>query len=246
VVPAFSKSADFAIDKPAGKACPNLQGDFRCGIHATLRVAGFPGCAVYDCFGAGQKVSHLAATAVQMSDVFPVVRQLHELMWYLRESLTMPAAAPISAELGAAVDETERLSNCAPEALVELDLTAHRRAASELLAQVSALARGAGADPPQDRSGADLIGAKLRRADLRKANLRGAQAIGADFSGADLRGADVLSTDFRAADLRGADFTGCLFLTQSQLDAATGDDATKFPASLSRPQHWISGDQRAG
>jgi hypothetical protein len=32
--PAFAKSSDFAIDKPAGRACPNLQDDFRCGIHA--------------------------------------------------------------------------------------------------------------------------------------------------------------------------------------------------------------------
>ena len=51
----FSRSADFAIDKPAGEACPNLSADFRCGIHddpfffdagafATLEstLAGFP------------------------------------------------------------------------------------------------------------------------------------------------------------------------------------------------------------
>jgi len=50
VAPAFSASADFAIDKDAGQACPNLQSDFRCGIHAHLRPQGFPGCAVYDCF----------------------------------------------------------------------------------------------------------------------------------------------------------------------------------------------------
>ncbi|MGH3932564.1 MAG: hypothetical protein ACRDTF_21615, partial [Pseudonocardiaceae bacterium] len=44
----FSVSADFAIDKDAGQPCPNLQSDFRCGIHTRLRKQGFPGCAVYD------------------------------------------------------------------------------------------------------------------------------------------------------------------------------------------------------
>ncbi len=65
----FAASADFAIDKDAGKPCENLQSDFRCGIHNSLRQRGFRGCTVYDCFGAGQKVpnylrrSRLAASA---------------------------------------------------------------------------------------------------------------------------------------------------------------------------------------
>ena len=37
VVPAFSRSSDFAIDKPAGRPCPNLRSDLRCGIHEHLR-----------------------------------------------------------------------------------------------------------------------------------------------------------------------------------------------------------------
>ena len=59
VAPAFAASADFALDKPAGQPCPNLQQDLRCGIHAELRPRGFPGCTAYDCFGAGQQVSQV-------------------------------------------------------------------------------------------------------------------------------------------------------------------------------------------
>jgi len=43
-------------DKPAGRPCPNLGADFGWGIHDSLRKRGFPGCAVFDCFGAGQQV----------------------------------------------------------------------------------------------------------------------------------------------------------------------------------------------
>src|SRR5882757_1510351 len=94
----FTRSADFAIDKDAGKPCPNLRTDSRCGIHTELRQKGFTGCTVYDCFGAGQKVSQIifggrdwregpSERARQMFDVFPVVRQLHELLRYLEEAL---------------------------------------------------------------------------------------------------------------------------------------------------------------
>ena len=74
VAPAFAVSADFAIDKAAGQPCPNLQADFRCGIHAGLRDRGFRGCAVYDCFGAGQRVSrHVAPepTGGRIPDIAP-------------------------------------------------------------------------------------------------------------------------------------------------------------------------------
>ena len=57
VAPTFAVSVDFAINKKAGKPCPKLHSDFRCSIHTQLRQQGFRGCAVYDCFGAGQKVS---------------------------------------------------------------------------------------------------------------------------------------------------------------------------------------------
>ena len=61
VAPVFAASADFAVDKPAGQLCPNLQADFRCVLHDRLRQRGFPGCAAYDCFGAGQQVTPVPA-----------------------------------------------------------------------------------------------------------------------------------------------------------------------------------------
>jgi len=120
VVPAFAASADFAIDKPAGRPCPNLRPDFRCAIHDRLRERGFPGCAGYDCFGAGQQVSQVTfggqdwrrapGLARQMFAVFPVVRQLHELLWYLDQALELVPAGVLCEELRLARDETGRLA----------------------------------------------------------------------------------------------------------------------------------------
>jgi len=249
VAPAFSASADFAIDKPAGQACPNLRPDFRCGIHARLRQRGFPGCAAYDCFGAGQKVTQVTfggqdwrrapGMAAQMFRVFTIMRQLHELLWYLGEALTLPAAGPLRTELGQAFEETERLTRGTPAALEALELSAYRRDVSALLRRASELARaGPGGADGADLAGAGLMGRDLAGAELRGASLRSAVLIGADLRGADLRGADLTGADLRGADLRGADLAGSIFLTQSQVEAARGDAGTRLPPPLSSPAHW--------
>ncbi|MDA8372428.1 MAG: pentapeptide repeat-containing protein [Nocardiopsaceae bacterium] len=243
----FTASADFAADKAAGQPCTNLQADFRCGIHAHLREKGFPGCVVFDCFGAGQKVSQTTFggrdwrraphTARQMFDVFPVMRQLHELLWYLSQALELPQARPVHGDLRRALEDIDRLTRGSAETLAEVDAAALRHDVSDLLLRASELVR---AEVPgkKNHRGADLIGARLKGADLRGANLRGAYLIAADLRCADLRRADVIGVDFRDADLSGADLTGSIFCTQSQLNAAKGDAATTLPPELTRPAHW--------
>lgn len=248
VAPAFERSSDFAVDKPAGQACGNLQQDFRCGIHADLRSSGFTGCTVFDCFGAGQQVTQVTfggddwratpALAPDMFAAFSTMRQLHELRWYLTEALARDEAASLHADLGVLLAETEDL--CARDAatLAQVDVPGHRGKVNELLLQTGELVRAAVPARTQNRRGADMIGKKLRKADLRGANLRGAYLIGADLRGADLRRAELIGADLRGADLRGADLTDCLFLTQFQVNAARGDAATRLPVALSRPTHW--------
>ncbi|MEV3919307.1 pentapeptide repeat-containing protein [Actinomadura coerulea] len=243
----FARSADFAMDKDAGEPCRNLLADFRCGVHTDLRRRGFPGCTVFDCFGAGQKVSRETFSgtdwrgdpdvARRMFAVFPVMRQLHELLWYLDQAAAMPSSGPVRDELRRASDEVDRLTGGTPAELAEVDVRAVRERVNGLLSRAGELAR-AGVPGRKNRRGADLMGARLRGADLRGADLRGAYLIAADLRGADLRLADLTGADLRDADLRGADLTGCLFLTQAQLDSARGDAATRPPAALSRPAHW--------
>ncbi|WP_433546280.1 pentapeptide repeat-containing protein [Streptomyces sp. CA-294286] len=254
----LTKSSDFAIDKPIGKPCPNLAGDFGCGIHARLRGEGFPGCTVYDCFGAGQKVSQVTFDGVSwraepgsselMFALLPVMKQLHELLWYVEAGLREDAARPVHGKLRALRDETEELTRGSAEELVALDVEEHRQKVNGVLVRVSELVRGewAAAVPPKkngkkrktDLRGADLMGARRSGADLRGVNLRGAYVIAADLSGADLRGADVIGADFRDADVRGADLSAALFLTQTQVNAARGDAGTRIPVGVERPGHW--------
>ncbi|GAA1831669.1 pentapeptide repeat-containing protein [Luedemannella flava] len=248
VAPAFAASSDFALTKPAGRPCPNLAADFRCGIHADLRGHGFPGCVVYDCFGAGQQVSQVVyagrdwraapENAPQMFAVFPIVRDLHELLYYAAEALTLAAAEPVHDELRAAADAIERLTAADAGTLLAVDVTARRGEVNVLLSRASELVRAQVPSRRADHRRANLMGVRLAGRDLRGANLRGALLIGADLRRADLRLADVTGADLRGADLGGANLSDTLFLLQSQLTAAHGDARTMVPATLVRPAHW--------
>lgn len=203
---------------------------------------------MYECFGAGQRVSQLTFggrdwrqaphTAREMFDVFPIMRQLHELLWYLGEALSSRAARPLHADLKFALEATEGMTHSRADALLELDMQAHRSDVNVLLLRASELMRASVPGRKKDHQGSDLIGASLDGADLRGANMRGAYLIGAGLRRTDLRMADLMGADFRDADLGGADLSGSLFLIQSQLDAAKGDTCTKLPSSLSRPARW--------
>ncbi len=255
----FSASEGFPIDKDAGQACLNLQTDFRCAVHESLRERGLKGCTAYECLGAGQKIAQVTfggrdwrqapESAPQMFEVFLIMRQLHELIWYLTEALSLQPASSIHSELSAMQAETGRLTNLDAEALIKLDVAAHRAVVNVLLRQVSELVRaevghGKNSYPGRKKTlgrRADLIGADLIETNLRGADLRGAYLIAADLSGADLTGSDLIGADMRDTNVRGTDLSGSIFLTQAQINVAKGDAKTKLPPSLTRPAPWSTG-----
>lgn len=249
----FAASADFAVDKAAGQPCSNLQGDYRCGVHNGLRRLGYKGCTVFDCFGAGQHVSQVTfggkdwrthpELASAMFDALPMMRQLHELLWYIEDAMSRREAQSMHDKLGKVYEETEKLTRLDADSLLKLDMVMHRAAVNEYLLKTSELVREAAVKEASSRRksyerGANLMGAKLKGADLRGANLRGAYLIAANLIGADLRSADLIGADFRDADISGADVSSSLFLSQFQLNAARGDASTRIPERLERPSHW--------
>ena len=200
---------------------------------------------MFDCFGAGQQLTQVAfggrswreGKAAEQFAVLPVMRQLHESLWYLTEALDLPVAE-LHDEVRTTLAATELLTTGSPAELLALDIGAHRRVIGELLGRVSDLVRGGGDHENADHRNADLMGRDLRRRDLRGANLRSAYLIGADLRGVDLGTADLLGADLRATDVRGADLSRCLFLTRPQVEAARGDMSTRLPVALERPPHW--------
>ena len=249
----------------------NLQVDFGCGIHSRLRASGFRGCTVFDCFGAGQQVAQHTFDGIswredptsreRMFAVFPVMRGLHELLFFLGEALELPAGRTLHGELENSYRATRHLTGLSAGELLQVDLTGHRTGVMRLLARVSSRVRtravpvdaarpgraastSATVTAPTPklakklRAGVDLAGAELSHHDLRGADLRGATLIAANLRGCDLGWVDLAGADLRDADLRGANLATSLFLSQPQLDSARGDTATRVPANLRFPAHW--------
>lgn len=250
----YAASADFAYDKPAGRPCHHLDG-FSCSIHAQLPERGFPGCTVFDCLGAGQQVTQHTFGGVtwrdrpdQAGDVFAaflIMRQLHELRWYLRQADRGDQPAAVRERVRALAAETAVLTELGPDALLRCDVAGHRATVDVVLSEVSRRVRRSAVRAVRDQDRrprstrrADLVGARLSDVDLRGCDFRGALLLGADLRGCDLRGADLIGADLRAADLRGADLSTALYVTEPQLAAARGDDRTRLPTGVRRPAGW--------
>ncbi len=254
----FGRSRDFAVTKPAGEPCRNLAPDFRCSIHPTLRASGWPGCTVFDCFGAGQLVTQHsfegrtwrtdAELAPQIFSTFEVMRRVQEVRYYLETLRGAALPAELRKDLDVMTTRVEALAmRTSPHAASPEEVHALHAEVSPLLRAASLeIRRAVGRDTRSTparlrrrlRSGADLIGAELSGLDLTGADLRSALLVAADLRESVLDRVDLLGADLRDAQVAGADLSQALFLTQPQVAASRGDEATLIPAHLTRPTHW--------
>ena len=86
----------FGIEKEAGIPCPNLDERCACAIHVDREERGYRGCVVYDCLGAGQRVTQDffqgrswksdPSLLRPMCDAFSAVARAHKLLQLLREA----------------------------------------------------------------------------------------------------------------------------------------------------------------
>ncbi|MGY3189475.1 pentapeptide repeat-containing protein [Lysinibacillus sp. TE18511] len=251
----IAASSDFAINKAAGTPCPNLQSDFSCQIHSKLRDQGFKGCTVFDCLGAGQKVSQTTfhgqdwrrspEISEKMFRVFPIMEQLYEMIAYVAEALSHKVDSSLFNKLRLQLEQLQRATELEANALLAIDIPNYRLPVNILLLETSEQIRQSLIVKMKEKNarkydnrGVDWMGKNVKRKDLRATNLRGAYLIAANFENADLRGVDFIGADLRDANLRGADLSTSMFLTQMQLNSAQGNHQTKLPSHLKRPSHW--------
>ncbi|QDQ02619.1 pentapeptide repeat-containing protein [Lysinibacillus fusiformis] len=250
-------SSDFAMNKAAGTPCLNLQSDYSCQIHSSLREKGFKGCTVFDCLGAGQMVSQSTFNgqdwrknpqiAAKMFRVFPIMEQLYEMIAYLAEALSYQLSLSLSEKLNRQLVQLQHLTNQEADILLAIDMTKYRMPINELLLETSQHIRNNfmsnAFDTKNKRKynyrGVDWIGKNLKDEDLRAADLRGAYLIAANLQNTDLRGVDFIGADLRDAVLSGANLSTSMFLTQMQINSAKGNSKTILPAHLKRPSHWL-------
>ncbi|HWI48005.1 MAG TPA: pentapeptide repeat-containing protein [Rummeliibacillus sp.] len=247
-------SSDFAINKPAGIHCQNLNSDFRCQIHSTLREKGFKGCTVYDCLGAGQHVSQYTFNgkswreypeiATKMYQVFPIVEQLIEMKAFILEAFSYRLSPMLYEQLVNQLNTIETLVNENAEVLLNIDTYEYQVPISELLSKASnEIQRYLSKDvfhipKGKNMSRKDFIGKNFANQDFRTYDLRGTYFIAANLQNADLRGANLIGVDLRDANLNGANLSSSLFLTQMQVNSAKGNSKTILPAHIQQPPYW--------
>lgn len=249
----YAKSADFPFNKEAGKPCRNLCSNHLCSIHSELREKGFRGCVSYECFGAGQHVSQNLykgkdwrtdeENAQEMFTVFPLVQQLHEMLWYLIQAMAFKETDVLHPTLEKMYEETVERTVQTPKEILEMDMVEHRSKVNVLLIETSRLYRAdflKKGKKKRMKKGLDYLGANLTRQTLQGEDFRGTLLIAANLSHSDLRKADFIGADLRDAELSGANLSDALFLTQAQINSAKGNIHTKIPSYLDRPSHWLS------
>lgn len=252
----FSKCDGFPEDKEAGKPCVNLQKDFKCAVHRELRKKGLKGCTTYDCFGAGQKVAQFTykgeswvnakELSNEMFNVFLVMRQLHEMLWYLAQALALAESSAIKEKIKMLIEKTISLTEMPPQFILKIDVESHRDSVNELLKQASkerqrSLLHIKKSNDKNKKSlsvGCNFIGANLTNTNLIGGNFAGALLIVANLKNADLTGANFIGADLRDADIRGANLEHSMFLTQYQINSAKGDSNTILPKELVMPSYW--------
>ncbi len=97
---AFDRSPSFAVNKPAGAPCENLDAAGRCTIHENLDQRGYKGCVAYDCLGAGQRITQDIfggrhwledrRLLEPMSRAFAVMRRIHGMLELLAAAEALP------------------------------------------------------------------------------------------------------------------------------------------------------------
>lgn len=244
----FAKAEGFPCDKPAGKPCANLLPDFRCDVHAALAQRKLKGCIAYDCFGAGQKVSQTVyggtswrqnpQQASQMFDVFLIVRQLHQMLWYLVEASSLVPAQELRPDIGALIFENTRMTQLSPEEIIKLDVGAYRTQVNNVLKKAGQLVLAAANKAGAARRSTDYIGKNFKKANLDGTDFSMCLLIAANLERCSLRAANFLGADLRDANLSDANLSESIFLTQQQINTAKGNRATRLPPMLTMPCGW--------
>lgn len=128
---AFDRSDEFGHDKPANHACHHLDKAHSCKIHGQLAAKGYKGCVLFDCKGAGQRVTRDVfgggdwrqdpTLLAPMSAAFRTMRCIHEHLQLLEAAHTLPLDTDAETERQALIAMLEPELDWTPETLMAFD-----------------------------------------------------------------------------------------------------------------------------
>lgn len=243
-----TKTDGFPEDKVAGKPCKNLRDDFKCEIHNKLADKHLKGCMSYDCFGSGQKVTQDIYAGVdwkkspkqadEMFQVFLIVYQLHQMLWYLIEAANLISEENLQDKIKTMIDENVKMTQMSPEKIIALDLEEYRGRVNSALKETCKLVHSEIQNSSDQNHIMDCIGKNFKNKNLDGKDFSMTLLIASNFEGCSLRGTNFLGADMRDTNFKNANLSQSLFLTQMQINSAIGNSNTKLPLNLTMPEIW--------
>lgn len=239
------KTDGFPENKIAGKPCKNLMMDFRCTIHSELSKNKLKGCLAYDCFGAGQMVTQIYTSnqnwlsnprqANEIFKVFLIIFQLHQMLWYLIEALSITSDEHLLSEIKTLISENEQMTNQCPKEILNVDVEKYKLNVNRILKKVIECIA---VYHTSDDKNKNFLGKNFKKTNLDRRDFSMALMIASNMEECSLYRANFLGADLRDANIRNTDLSVRFFLTQMQVNSALGNSNTKLPLNLSRPSSW--------
>lgn len=160
MAPAFDRSEAFGIDKPALTPCPNLAEQGGCRIHEDRQTLGFGGCIVFDCAGAGQRVTQElfggrswrddASLIAPMSAAYLSMRRVQELLLLLDQASRLPLSDEDAGRVSALGAELGPPDGWTPETLAAFPVEAVAAQVGVFLATLRRYVAGHQPKPSED------------------------------------------------------------------------------------------------
>lgn len=238
-----AKTDGFPENKNAGVPCKYLNSNFKCDIHSSLFEMKMKGCLAYDCFGAGQKVTQdLFPNFTWQSnqekskiifEAFLRVFQLHQIEWYLLESITLVSDEILSNKIDRLIDKIEFILKQSYEIIMNFDINSFRLEVNPILKSISKQYMKS-----HNIKGNNFIGKNFKKVNLDGKDFSMSLLIATNFEGCSLKYANFLGADLRDTNFKNTDLSSCLYLTQIQINSSIGNHNTILPKNLIRPISW--------
>lgn len=240
----FNKTDGFPENKQAGKACINLKEDYTCKVYEQLESKKLKGCIAYDCFGAGQKVTHEWKSYGEWSsnqcnkfnifNSFEINRLLNQIMWYLIEAYSICDRSNVET-INQLIQENIELTKLNPSTLITLNLDNYRNRVNEQLKQITIQLSNLSSKKINDKL---QFGKDYSNQDLNYMDFTMSYLIGSNLQNSKLKYTNFLGTDLRDVNVCNTDLSESLFLTQFQVNSMIGNSNTKLPTGMNYPKHW--------
>ncbi|MGN1181640.1 MAG: pentapeptide repeat-containing protein [Faecalibacillus sp.] len=240
------QSDGFPQDKPIGKPCIHLMNNYRCQIHQQLEEKKMKGCIGYDCFGAGQYLTHDIYHGItwkmhpekitEICEMFIRIYRLFQMRFFLYESLKLISSQDLLGDIYQLINENEMICHMTIDKILQYSIEDYQDKVNQILKKVChQLKRYLNI---KEKKKQNFIHHNFDNQDMTGVDLNMKLAIASSFKNCQFKGATFIGTDTRDANFEGADLREAIFLTQGQINVAKGSRKTKLPNHLYYPITW--------